>query len=57
MSNFCEFIDEIMATMRLDNNVVAQTNWKQCSQQAWDQRFSIELDRVSCRKLQLKNLL
>jgi hypothetical protein len=35
-----------MAALRLDNNTVAQTNWKQCSQQAWDQRFSIELDRV-----------
>lgn len=39
-----------MAILRLDNNVVAQTNWKTCSQQAWDQRFSIELDRVSYRK-------
>lgn len=36
-----------MAVMRLDNNTVAQTNWKVCSQQAWDQRFSIELDRVT----------
>lgn len=39
--------NEIMAVLRLDNNTVAQTNWRVCSQQAWDQRFSIELDRVS----------
>lgn len=35
-----------MAVLKLDNVQVAQTTWKQCSQQAWDQRFSIELDRV-----------
>jgi len=37
--------NEIMAVLRLDNNTVAQTNWKPCSQQAWDQRFSVQLDR------------
>ena len=36
---------EIMAVLRLDNNTVAQTSWKQCSQQAWDQRFTLQLDR------------
>jgi hypothetical protein len=36
-----------MAVLRLDNNTVAQTSWKSCSQQAWDQRFSIQLDRVN----------
>ena len=41
-----ETSNEIMAVLRLDNIIVAQTGWKQCSQQAWDQRFSIELDRV-----------
>ena len=35
-----------MGELRLDNNIVAQTNWKVCSRQAWDQRFNIELDRV-----------
>lgn len=40
-----DFSNEIMAVLRLDNNTVAQTNWKTCSQQAWDQRFSIPLDR------------
>ena len=36
-----------MAVLRLDNNTVAQTSWKACSQQAWDQRFTIQLDRVN----------
>jgi hypothetical protein len=36
---------EIMAVIKLDNITVAQTSWKPCSQQAWDQRFSIELDK------------
>ena len=35
-----------MAILRLDNNNVAQTSWKQCSQQAWDQRFTVQLDKV-----------
>jgi protein kinase N len=30
--------DEIMAVLKLDNQTVAQTTWKACSQQAWDQR-------------------
>ena len=34
-----------MAIIKLDNVTVAQTNWKPCSQQAWDQRFSIDLDK------------
>lgn len=36
---------DIMAVIKLDNITVAQTSWKPCSQQAWDQRFSIDLDR------------
>lgn len=27
-----------MAVIKLDNQTVAQTNWRPCSQQAWDQR-------------------
>lgn len=34
-----------MAVIKLDNITVAQTSWKQTSQQAWDQRFSIDLDK------------
>ncbi|CAH1132528.1 unnamed protein product [Ceutorhynchus assimilis] len=37
--------DDIMAVLKLDNNTVAQTSWRPCSQQAWDQRFSIELEK------------
>lgn len=33
-----EASDEIMAVLKLDNTTVGQTNWKPCSQQAWDQR-------------------
>ncbi|XP_018336023.1 serine/threonine-protein kinase N isoform X2 [Agrilus planipennis] len=40
-----EISNEIMAVIKLDNQTVAQTNWRLCSQQAWDQRFSIELDK------------
>jgi hypothetical protein len=34
----CIIADEIMAVIKLDNQTVAQTNWRPCSQQAWDQR-------------------
>ncbi|XP_046979106.1 serine/threonine-protein kinase N [Vanessa cardui] len=37
--------NEIMAVMKLDNHTVAQTSWRPCSQQAWDQRFTIKLDK------------
>ncbi|KAJ8983852.1 hypothetical protein NQ317_016457 [Molorchus minor] len=47
-----EVSDEIMAVLKLDNTQVAQTNWRPCSQQAWDKtiafeflKFSIELDK------------
>lgn len=33
-----EVSNEIMAVIKLDNQQVAQTNWRLCSQQAWDQR-------------------
>ncbi|PZC86528.1 hypothetical protein B5X24_HaOG209247 [Helicoverpa armigera] len=37
--------NEIMAVLKLDNHNVAQTSWRPCSQQAWDQRFTIKLDK------------
>ncbi|XP_066947696.1 uncharacterized protein Pkn isoform X2 [Macrobrachium rosenbergii] len=41
-----EISNEVMAVLKLDNNkVVGQTNWKPCSQSAWDQRFSIDLEK------------
>lgn len=33
-----DFLDEIMAIIKLDNQTVGQTSWRPCSQQAWDQR-------------------
>ena len=44
-------VDEISAVLKLDNVEVARTNWKPCSQQAWDQRFSIQLEKS--RELEL----
>ena len=43
--------DEISAVLKLDNVEVAKTGWKPCSQQAWDQRFSIQLEKS--RELEL----
>lgn len=40
-----ETSNEIMAVLKLDNVHVGQTPYKLCSQQAWDQRFSVTLDR------------
>ncbi|XP_040070750.2 serine/threonine-protein kinase N2 [Ixodes scapularis] len=40
-----ETSSEIMAVLKLDNVNVGQTAYKPCSQQAWDQRFQITLDR------------
>jgi len=37
--------NEVMATVKLDNQMVFQTGWKTCSQQCWDQRQTFELDR------------
>jgi hypothetical protein len=37
--------DEIAAVLKLDNVEVARTSWRGCSQQAWDQRFSIQLEK------------
>ncbi|XP_076054610.1 serine/threonine-protein kinase N isoform X3 [Oratosquilla oratoria] len=41
-----EISNEVMAVLKVDNNkVVGQTSWKPCSQSAWDQRFSIDLEK------------
>nr|KAG5690914.1 hypothetical protein BaRGS_003405 [Batillaria attramentaria] len=40
-----ELSNEVMAVLRLDNQQVAQTSWKPNSQQCWDHRCSIDLDR------------
>ena len=46
-------LDEISAVLKLDNVEVAKTGWKMCSQQAWDQRFSIQLEKSRELELQL----
>lgn len=43
----CVSSDEISAVLKLDNTVVGQTSWKPVSNQAWDQKFTLELDRVN----------
>lgn len=40
-----EISNEVMCCLKLDNTQVVQTTWKPCSQQCWDHRSSIELDR------------
>lgn len=37
---------EVSAVLKLDNTVVGQTVWKTGGEQAWDQTFTIELERV-----------
>ncbi|PAV67401.1 hypothetical protein WR25_03132, partial [Diploscapter pachys] len=44
-SNRSSQSDEVFAVLRLDSRIVAQTDARPLSQNAWDQRFSIELDR------------
>uniref|UniRef100_A0A4W4HQ82 protein kinase C n=1 Tax=Electrophorus electricus TaxID=8005 RepID=A0A4W4HQ82_ELEEL len=36
---------EVSAVLKLDNSVVGQTAWKTVGEQAWDQTFTIELER------------
>uniref|UniRef100_A0A8C0VWW5 protein kinase C n=1 Tax=Cyanistes caeruleus TaxID=156563 RepID=A0A8C0VWW5_CYACU len=35
----------VLAVLKVDNKVVGQTNWGPVNNQAWDQSFTIELDR------------
>ncbi|XP_077189189.1 serine/threonine-protein kinase N2 isoform X1 [Paroedura picta] len=37
--------NEVCAVLKLDNTVVDQTSWKPISNQSWDQKFTLELDR------------
>ncbi|XP_074007353.1 serine/threonine-protein kinase N2 isoform X3 [Numenius arquata] len=39
--------NEVCAVLKLDNTVVGQTSWKPISNQSWDQKFTLELDRVT----------
>lgn len=37
---------EISAVLKVDNRMVGHTNWRPVGKEAWDQSFSIELERV-----------
>ncbi|KAM5323137.1 serine/threonine-protein kinase N2 [Glossophaga mutica] len=37
--------NDVCAVLKLDNTVVDQTSWKPISNQSWDQKFTLELDR------------
>ncbi|XP_045223655.1 serine/threonine-protein kinase N2 isoform X7 [Macaca fascicularis] len=39
--------NDVCAVLKLDNTVVGQTSWKPISNQSWDQKFTLELDRVT----------
>uniref|UniRef100_A0AAR2L6M5 protein kinase C n=1 Tax=Pygocentrus nattereri TaxID=42514 RepID=A0AAR2L6M5_PYGNA len=40
-----ELSSEVSAVLKLDNSVVGQTAWRTVGEQAWDQTFTIELER------------
>ncbi|MGH0135771.1 UNVERIFIED_CONTAM: hypothetical protein FKN15_075679 [Acipenser sinensis] len=46
LSKTDDLSNEISAVLKLDNTVVGQTGWKPISNQSWDQKFTLELDRV-----------
>lgn len=40
------FTAEVSAVLKLENTVVGQSVWKTVGEQAWDQTFTVELERV-----------
>lgn len=42
----CVFSAEVSAVLKVENTVVGQTSWRTVGEQAWDQSFTIELERV-----------
>uniref|UniRef100_A0A3P9ICW3 protein kinase C n=1 Tax=Oryzias latipes TaxID=8090 RepID=A0A3P9ICW3_ORYLA len=40
-----ELSSEVSAVLKLDNGVVGQTAWRTVGEQAWDQTFTVELER------------
>ncbi|XP_012496718.1 PREDICTED: serine/threonine-protein kinase N1 [Propithecus coquereli] len=44
-------LGEVSTVLKLDNTVVGQTSWKPCGPSAWDQSFTLELERA--RELEL----
>uniref|UniRef100_A0A8C8HJ79 protein kinase C n=1 Tax=Oncorhynchus tshawytscha TaxID=74940 RepID=A0A8C8HJ79_ONCTS len=45
LSKTDDLSNEISAVLKLDNTEVGQTSWKPVSNQSWDQKFTLELDR------------
>ncbi|XP_067086871.1 serine/threonine-protein kinase N2-like isoform X1 [Osmerus mordax] len=45
LSKSDDLSNEISAVLKLDNAMVGQTSWRPASNQAWDQKFTLELDR------------
>nr|XP_019939404.1 PREDICTED: serine/threonine-protein kinase N1-like [Paralichthys olivaceus] len=41
-----ELSSEVSAVLKLDNTVVGQTSWRTVGEQAWDQTFTVELERT-----------
>uniref|UniRef100_A0A3Q3F355 protein kinase C n=1 Tax=Labrus bergylta TaxID=56723 RepID=A0A3Q3F355_9LABR len=39
-------LSEVSAVLKLDNTVVGQTAWRTVGEQAWDQTFTVELERT-----------
>ncbi|XP_016355503.1 serine/threonine-protein kinase N2-like [Sinocyclocheilus anshuiensis] len=46
LSKSDDLSNEISAVLKLDNTVVGQTHWKPVSNQSWDHKFTLELDRL-----------
>ncbi|XP_051691792.1 serine/threonine-protein kinase N1 isoform X3 [Oryctolagus cuniculus] len=46
-----ESSSDVSAVLKLDNTVVGRTSWKPCGPSAWDQSFTLELERA--RELEL----
>lgn len=42
---------EVSAVLKLENTVVGQTAWRTVGEQAWDQGFTVELERVSTQHM------
>lgn len=47
------FTAEVSAVLKLENTVVGQTAWRTVGEQAWDQSFTLELERVRQSTLQI----
>lgn len=47
MRDMCMYsVAEVSAVLKLENAVVGQTAWKTVGEQAWNQTFTLELERV-----------